>query len=648
MKAWAGAILLALVVPGSALGQEPTIQQRFDAATAAQDAGNWQQALRLLEALESRVGNRNLRTLALIRVRKGTVLFELGRFPEARAAVQLGLPGLPVNDASLNEDRFLGLLSLGRIAEHELDYPAALAQYRLAAAIPVRNSVRLLAYRGIVQTQTFTDAPAALRDVDIALQLAATTGEQRRPLTGQLRTLKGRALLNLGRYREARLELEEAQRRLGGLTQRVDRADVLARSDLAIAALLDRRPNDARRYLAYTGAGRFERGSIGVGSRDMPDCGPELAPDDVAVIEATVTADGSVVSVMPVYASRQGPSAFIFARAVSRWLFDPEGAQAVPALFRSAVRIEIRCSKTTDPHDWSPDGAKAWLAALDQSWATVLSHSPARSTDALRAELARHDSAAAPARREVLPLLLLLADRPGVPAPEREAFLRRALSVASEIDLPPGVIAAIACAILMERTRQAGISERFQSPDFAGILSLAEVARSPETAAYVRLAQARHHYVMNRLDEAAAIAAAVRALPAGQAPGPLATQALEIEMAVQGARGNLAAARAARAQMGPDAERCGLPAPRRRLGASSADFPNDAMRWGFEGWAASEVMVAPNGEVVESRTVAAYPPFVFGDASRRIADRSRHHQTFAADHAPCPGAGLTVHFRLPD
>lgn len=640
----AAALLLAVAVPGVGLAQEQTVQQQFDAAAAARDAANWPEALRLFEALEART--RNPRTLALVRLRRGGVLIELGRLDEAETAIRQGLSALPADDAALNFDRFFALLNLGRLSEQQLDYPEALRRYREAIAVPVEETDRLIARRGLIQTQMFTDAAAALAEADSALQ-AAASGTAGRGVMGQLRTLKGRVLLNMGRFQDARRELEEAQRLLGGLTDRVDRADLIARSDLAIAALLEGRREDARRYLAYTGAGRFERGYIGLQSWQLPQCGDEVGTADVAVIEAYVTPDGSVGGVVPIYASRPGPSALIFARAVGRWLFSAEGANALPALFRSVVRVEVRCSDSDvlDRYDWGADDAIRRLAAVDAAWSAALSRATGQSPTSLRQALTARAGALPP--RDTLAFLLALADKAGVPAAERETLLRRALPIVGELGLPADVLAATAMAIGREQMRQRPPARRSDPPDYDGLLALPQIARSAEAMAYVRLAEARRHYAFGELDQAAAIAAAARSLPEARTPGPLATQALEVEMAVAAARGNPDAARAAHAAMGPRADRCGLPVYRTRVAASSADFPREAQRWGFEGWALSTVTVDSNGRVVQARTSAAYPPFVFGDASRAIAERSPHARNYSPDGAPCPGASANVTFRLP-
>src|SRR5215217_6693034 len=110
----------------------PTVQQQFEAATAALEAENWAEALRILETLERRVAATNPRSLAIVRVRKGQALLRLGRLDEAAATIAPNLAALPANDSSLADDRFRSFLTLGRVGELRLQYREAAEHYRAA------------------------------------------------------------------------------------------------------------------------------------------------------------------------------------------------------------------------------------------------------------------------------------------------------------------------------------------------------------------------------------------------------------------------------------------------------------------------------------------------------------------------------------
>ena len=650
MRRAALALLCALAMPTMAGAQQPrpTVQQQFDAAEAAMQARNWADALRLLDALEARTGS-NARTVGLVRVRRGIALVGLGRPDEAAEAIRLGLPALSATDATLSADRFRALLHLGLIAEQGLDYPEALRNYRLADALAISDVERLQLRRGMIQTQLFTDVEAALAEADATLRMVAAGAPDNRSLAGEVHTLKGRALLNLGRFAEARRELETAMRLLGNLTLRVDRADLIARSDLAIAALLAGDAEAARRYLAYTGAGQFERGYLTVTNTEPVQCGSGVAPEDVAVVEIFVAADGSVASAKPIYASRQGPSAVLLARTVRRWAFDARGTGAIPDLFRSVVRLEVRCSRLPPPgRPIEDDAALDRLAAADPAWARAIEERRDRPAPGLREELARIERSEPASPRAVLPLVVLLAGRAEPSHVEREGLYRRALTIAAGLSAPPQVLASIALAIAVEQQAQReDRSVGYSVTAYDGVLALPEIRGSPEAAAHVQLARARLLYWRGEAGQALALAAAVRAMPNLQSGDPLIAGALEIERVVHAGRGNREAARAAVESIGPGAERCGLWPRRLPLSVSSRDFPDDALRWGFEGFASAEMEIAETGRLTGTRTLFAYPPFVFGPSAARLAMRTSYEPSYIVGGGACALDRQTVFFRLP-
>jgi tetratricopeptide (TPR) repeat protein len=645
----AAAALLAGFADAGALAQaapSPTVQQQFDAATAALDARDWEEALRLYEALEARLSVP--RSLAIVRTRKASALVELNRLDEAAESLRTALPLLPADDESLQPDRYIGLLTLGAIAERRFDYAEALRQYRLAVAVPVADLGKLSAYRGLVQAQLFDDPEGALRDAEAALAITARVAPEDRALEGSVQTLKGRALMNLGRFVEAREALELALRLLGNLTLRVDRADLLARSDLALAALLTGQAEAAKRYLAYTGAGRVERGHLRMNPNNwIPRCGGDLAPADVVVVQAAVAEDGSVTHASPVYASRRGPSARIFAQAVANWSFDRESVGTIPPLLRSVARLELRCSSMGAPGRYAEerDSVLARVAAADPAWDAALRRLSPDGLRGLRQELAALERRPEP-EPGLFPALAALAMHQAVPPAEREAYLGRAIALAARADSPQ-LVATLALALGSVR-REAIAGSRLSDPlDYDHLLALPEVRAAPRAAAEIRLAMARHEFWDDRGDRALEIAAGVRDMAGLAAGDPLRLQALEIGVAVAAARGDEAGARALFAAMGPAAERCGVTANRRRILARGADFPSDAWRWGFEGWAMSEMSVAPGGTVAEARTLVAYPAFVFGEAALRIVNRTRFDPILVGEGASCPADRQIVAFRLP-
>jgi hypothetical protein len=67
--------------------------------------------------------------------------------------------------------------------------------------------------------------------------------------------LLGRAMLNRGQVKAGQAELEAALKLTGGMRSQISQFDAGLRQDLAQAALLAKQTEDARRYMAYSGAG---------------------------------------------------------------------------------------------------------------------------------------------------------------------------------------------------------------------------------------------------------------------------------------------------------------------------------------------------------------------------------------------------------
>ena len=603
--------------------QQSSVQQQFDAASAAIEAGNWNDALTRFRALESRLGPLDSRSLAIVRVRMALALLELGQIDESHRLVDLALPFLSAEDPTLYGDRFEALLTRARIAEAALDYPSAARDYREAIAVPLPDSDKLVAYRGLIQTQLFDAPEAAIRVADAALAAVGSAPSRDRELQGQFHTLKGRALLNLRRFREAHQELLTALRLLGNLTLRVDRADLVARGDLALAALLTRREEDARRYLAYTGQGRFTRGYIPVGYLPLPPCGADVAPDDVAVVEFSILDNGSVGHALPVYASR-GSVALHFARFVSIWQFDRAAIQEISPLLRSVARVELRCTNQAQrlPH----------VEIINLRMRTH----PDRIVrlQRLRAELSDAERAAEPAR--LVEALLAIIRHAGVDEAERLSLLRRALEVATAGRLGGRLIAELALQIALweEGTLDVGAVE--------ALLETPIIRTSPEAFGTVRIVQASMLYATGRNDHALTVLEATRDLPAVRGEAGLDRMAGQLLSLIRAAADRQAASAAA------EPGRCGLP-PRRvgGIGASSDDFPREAERWGFEGFAAIEPSVDASGRVRSLRTIVAYPPFVFGDAAQGIARSARFEASPVAEGETCAAERIHVRFVLP-
>lgn len=666
MKAtWlAGAALLGLAhvattaAATAQTGGAPTVQQQFEAGSDALTAGKWDEALAAFIALEQRLsGGKNARSLAIVRVRKGEALARLGRDEEAEAALKAGIPGLPAGDMSIAEDRFLAALAIGQIEERALDYGGAADHYRIAESAATTPFAKIQAIGGIVRTTMFQDAASALADTDRAIALLPEIEGSEKSLKPSLQTLRGRVLMNLGRFKDARKELRAAVDDLGGLTLQVDVSDLSARGDLALASLLDGDEESARKYFAYTGAGRTKKPFARGAEVAAPSCEETgLSPEDVAVVQFAIADDGSVVQAVPIYASTQGPSALEFARAASKWSWAPDAVKDIPGLLRRATRVEMRCSTAVERpslRSLMRQDVEQWLVergskALDGG----TNRQAVQLAGDWRAELARREAADGAASLSLFPLLLALAENSTVAHDDRRAFFERATAIARAEQAPGPVLAYLAIENKLADD-EAGVTRRgWKRDSLLPLLDMPSVASSPRAAAAVRLMEADSLASSKKRKEARAILATVRDDGALPATDSLRTGALVRLASLEIAEGNEEAARAAFAASGLDAQQCALvDAGPIMVGGrpTSAAFPNDALRWGFEGWTVTEFDITADGDSRNLRTTVAYPPFVFSAAGRTMFDRIRYQQTYRPDGGlGCGAQSSSVTFRLPD
>lgn len=626
-----------LAAPGWSQQTAPartSVQQDFEAATALDDKKDHAGALAKWEALEARTA-KNPRSLALVRVRKGIALFALDRKDEAVAATRAGLAQLPAGDASLREDRFLAQMTLGAIAELSLDYASAAASYGAAEGIAIAPGEKLGALRGLIQTQTFVDPDAAAQAV--ARADAAVAGLKVDPdVRAMVRRLDGQLRLNQGAFAASWKQSGEAVRLLGGLTSKTDLDDVAVRSNYAIAAILGGRPDDARQYMAMTGAGRMTKGQFDPGAQmKVPECGGEagLKPADVAVIEFSVADDGVVRVSAPVYAAGGGQVALEFARAARDWSWTPEQARALPPFFRNRVRVELRCSTAFERPSVASylDGELgAWLAREKVAMPPLLTGSDAVVLPQLRAQLAAAEAGGKDALT-LVPILHQLSANLVIAREERDALARRELLIAVAHGVPAAARLAIEPVIWFNEKAEGWKQDTYTRTMLSHLTDPA-YADDPVARSAIRLLAA--DAARKRTQQARGLLTTVGGDAALPANHPLRVGALVRLASLEQAAGNEAAASAAFAQSGLSARQCALVDSAPQMvsnGASSSSFPMEAMRWGFEGWTSSQFDVAADGKVVNQRIVVAYPPFVFSQAGAGIIKSARYEKSFRPD-----------------
>jgi len=467
-----------------------TMQQRFDAASQAAGAGRCQEAIAGFEAIEAAgATRRNAMLGAAVDVRKGGCLIRIGRAAEGVAAIRRGLPTLSAKGADFAMDVQEAHMLLGNAAQRMFDYDEAARQYRTVAD-GLQGQARIVPLLRLSQVTMFDRDGRALAAAGEARTLAFAAPNYPKKDLAAVQTQYARVLLNEGRTAEAYRELKAGLMRQGGLDNRVGASDIATRSDLAIAALLNKDMENARLYLAYTGAGRMKSTPFTrAASMSPPACGEGgITPEDQAVVEFTLEEDGHVSGVVPIYTTGRRSAAIAFAQAVKDWSWRAEDAAKVPLLFRYTTRVELRCSKAVEgPGILGPlrEAAATWLdeQAGPAPWADL---SDAAALPLQRAALER--ARAAGDRAAIARAAMALADNSVTTPEETRILLQGALAAASAARATPPVLNRMTFRLMMLND-QAGAEDYRRN--LRTLLARSDFAGDPLSAATLRLLIAR-------------------------------------------------------------------------------------------------------------------------------------------------------------
>ena len=643
-----------LLSSAAAIAQQPatTVQQDFERATQLSAGTDKVAALAAWQALERRTTG-NKRSHAIVQVRESEVLFDLGHKDDAIAAAKAGLADLPAGDHSLDEDRMLAYRNLGNVAEASLDYAGAAEFYRTALSLAASPDTKLAALRGLIQTQTFTDpgpVPALLDQAD-ALLAQVKVDSRVKATFGRLR---GQWLMQQGRFADAAIIDKAAVKDLGGLTLHANLDDADARSDAAIALLLSGKDDQAREYMAYTGAGRLPTGQFDPG-REMkvPYCGGDdgLKPQDAAVIEFRVGDDGRVIDSFPVYAAGGGAAGLAFAKAARDWFWNADEVKALPPFFRYSARVEMRCSTAFERPSlgtYLDQELGAWLASKGVTLPPPITGSDVAALPQERERLAEQQTAQGRDALVLVPTLVAIAENAVSGREETHDDATRAVAILTANNAPP--IARLAAERFVWDTSEA---ESWRADRYATVVeaALAEpyYANDPKSRAAIRLMladalRARHEDQARQFLQQAADDGELAA------NDPLKVGALVRMASIDAGNGKLDQARAAFKRSGLSADQCALLDSPPRMTASNVggdDFPKEAMRWGFEGWTELQYDVTADGKTQNVRAIVSYPPFVFTKAGANVMDGARFAKTYRPDGGlGCGGDTGRVRFQM--
>ncbi|HUD28213.1 MAG TPA: energy transducer TonB [Novosphingobium sp.] len=651
LAAAAAAGASASAPPAEPAASKPSsLQAAFNAASELASARKCAEAVPALEALQRdpRVKPGSF-PASTISVRKGICLVALDRTDEGEQAIAIGLPALVEAGAGFTNDVSDARKALGDARFAHSDRAGAARYYRRALEGKT-GSARLPLLASLSRAMAFDGGEVALGPAREALDLIAATPDMPKPVAASYRTLYARTLLNQGRTDEAYKELKQALSLTGGLTTRTSLDEVSLRGDLAMAAMLMKKRDDARLYLAYTGAGRIGDTSFArAEAMDLPLCGSEtgLRPEDVAVVEFGINEDGSIMYARTVY-SRGGPQvAAAFEQAVGDWYWRPDAAAAIPQFYRLAARVELRCSNRLGkgPGLWAPVNGRfaAWAGSQLPAEATGSDRTAALAT--LR-RLGEDESGATSPTVRVAALGTLLAVEPYTPPLAAD----KALALTGKASVPAEVVNWLR----MQRVMH--VQEKGRGRDQARNRELVALAAEPAFAAdplaadtlLLEAAGTRTTRRDPQSDGWVAQVANDTRLPEAHALRQLGWLALANRSA---AAGNVAEAQGYYAKTGLNDEQCALlslPPAIRRTNVGSGDYPMSAAMMGFEGWVRLEYDINADGSTGNVRPLAAYPPLIFGDAATAIGKDVKYDMSYRPGEAAtaCSANTNTINFSM--
>ncbi|MHA6722551.1 energy transducer TonB [Sphingomonas sp. RS2018] len=640
-------MIFSVLLGATAIAAAPpqSMQAAFDAATKAANDGRCAEAVAGFDALAaSPAAKRNATVAAAIAVRRGQCLITLSRIDEGAASLRAGVDTLAPNPAFREEARAAYLMLTG-IDGDRLDYAQGLADARGALALSTGID-RARPLFAVAQFARFDGDGEAVRASAEGLALIQAEPGSSKALIASAQTFAARALMAAGKLEEANTLLRRAMANNGGLTERTSIGDVATRYDMAQSALLRKKPDEAKLYLAYTGAGRAADTPFASAEQiDLPPCGltPGMTPDSYAVVEFALSEDGRVTRVDPVYAQGDRETALAFARAVRNWSWSPDRAKAIPPFYRTMTRVELRCSTAggsdtsiTMPLDLATD---AWLEGKGVA-PPLMAKANGVSLGEVRQQAAGSDATAFAALQRLGNLDFGL--------PERVARAERMVAIAHALGAPQPVRTQAALAVIDARSQPIDSQTGFERDRlrkrvaYQALAATAAVAGDPLSAATVRLLAAEMWRVRKdgspERDALMAQVAADTALPDSH---PLKVRALLALANAAAARDDLDAAAGYFNRTGLTQQQCALIGPRpavKRNGATSNLYPMDALRMGFGGWVRIEYDIAADGRTAGQRALIAYPPFVFGDAAKAMITQTR----FEPSYRPAAGAACSA------
>ncbi|WBO22529.1 energy transducer TonB [Sphingomonas abietis] len=626
-------------------------QAVYDTAQAAFDRDDWNGAIAGFTSLLPKEHGRPLQTSeAVIATRLANALFQVGRYGEARATAARALAALPDFQAA---SRIEALRTSASAARYAFDYADAAAGYRraYAAAEKAGDTGSMIDTTAGFAIAAMTIDPVAVgHDLDALLNdktMLASIGKADLPT---IEDLRARAAINAGDSETALKWIDRAIDHSGGLTTQINTSQATIRNDAAIVSSLRKDDESARKYLTYTGAGHLkDMRWIGRYDGELPVCSTftDVRPSDNVVVQFTIADDGHVATALPVYASRTGTLGETFARAVGSWRWNPDLLKGVNGFWRATLVLQLRCQSRP-----RPDGLDKPIWAAFTRW--LQAHDVDAGADDSDSFVATNDPRLQQDDIAALPALFGRFGQNHTSDPDIAARLQRVLAA----NAAPASGYALMISIDADNRAWAAEGVRLAARARASALAAAVPAfraRYPDdiATAWLDLQWALALEDSGDFKGAQPLLESVQATSLSQLPedAPIRRVAMLHAALSAGKLGDAAAAQTHLAASGLNADQCSLfdthPIPS-SVAISSSQFPNEALRWRFEGYVREAFDIADDGRVTNVRTIVSYPPFVFGPSTEQAVRGFRYvPPTIGGQSVGCSGETQSVNYRIP-
>jgi tetratricopeptide (TPR) repeat protein len=618
-------------------------QALFNAAQAASERNDWPNAVKGFRAALAAI-NSSSRSAPVIHARLANALQQTHDFTAAQQEAKLSISGFAAQNVVKDDDLSFAHFVLATGHRGGPDNERAISEYQqaLASAADTTSAALMPLRYGLALATTTAKPDLAASTIDAVLADQAFLKTLPKNDQADIYSLRSLADLNRGQAKTAASYIEKALDLTGRTTTKVTVRQTRVRGNAALIYSRLGNEENVRQYLTYSGAGHLPDANwLSAAEKNLPVCDDQVSPKDFAVVEFSIADDGKVIGANAVYASRPGPVGAVFAAAVNNWQWRADALAKLNPFWRSSIRVELRCVKRPpllNLGDSFRDATADWLtkvgydptlskptfnsgavtagavpAAFAEFWKADGDRAVATAASKLNAALV---SAKAPI--EVRGFILFMAATPQRRETGHGYALAHARNLTAALQMLDHEVGA-------ERVRAWLQAEIGLALENGGALPAARtmlqmVAASPKTT-----------------------------LPDDDPIRSLAVLHLAL---IDKRSGNAVFADQRIKDAGIDAEQCSLLNVRpiaRNTDISSSAFPDEALRWHFEGNVREAFDIGPDGHVEDVRTVLSYPPFVFGSATEKAVAQFRYlPPTLDNKVLGCVGNTVNVNYRLPE